>query len=782
MKKQILVIDDDFSVCRVVKTYLENAGFSVHIAEEGVKGLQLVKDVRPDLILLDVMMPGMDGYAVGSKLQEKSDFADIPIIFCTALSEERDKAKAFSCGAVDYIVKPFNKDDLLGTINKHLKPIPKRKGISREETPLKKLEASELFYRFQEYLAQADLTLKKVNDWSSLRSSNIYSSPILKDIPSSHIAQYIAKFLELSYIPYLDPEALVLDVLSPHFCRKNHLVLITDKSERKTFILSNPFDWELLKSLRFMEPSKGMGDYEIAITEPENIDMLFQEVSGVGSSLVNIIPTTETEETKGKERSTVVLTNNIIYKAVVQRASDIHIESKEGGISVRFRIDDDLQSAFFLKEATGRRLISRTKLLAAMDIAEKRRPQDGAFGITIGSKTLKLRIVSSPSPFGESLVIRLLEPEAKPRPLETLGMMPEQATTLRELANQSKGFILVVGPTGSGKTTTLYSLIGSLNLKVRSLLSVEDPIEYTILEANQQQVNEKIGLTFEKLLKYAMRQDPDVLFIGEIRDPVSASVSIEAASTGHLTLSTIHAANATASIFRLESLGIPREKMAEAFLAIGAQKLLKLLCPYCKKVQPITQEEVDILSKYTNDIPNEVAHKVGCPKCSYTGFYGREAVYEILKCDSEIRDMIRSGKSIHEIRRFARERDNYLMSEHALEKLRSLKFSVQQVFNSVLVEEEERLEQKEAAAQIPTAGKKVILVVEDDEDTRRVVSKLLENRGYEVKVAEDGADALLQIGKRDFDLIISDIMMPNLDGFKLLEIKNQKGLKHLLCS
>jgi type IV pilus assembly protein PilB len=246
-----------------------------------------------------------------------------------------------------------------------------------------------------------------------------------------------------------------------------------------------------------------------------------------------------------EKRPIVHISNSILYTAVTERASDIHIEPKEKETSVRYRIDGDLQDLYRMKKQTGAMVISRLKALAGLDIAERMRPQDGAVEIMADGRTFKLRLATTSTPNGESLVIRVLEPSAKPKKMSDLGMMDAQVAAMIDLAARRYGLILVVGPTGSGKTTTIYSFLAHVDTRTRSLISVEDPVEYRIPDANQQQVNEKAGVTFDALLKSSVRQDPDILYLGEIRDGFSARISVDFASTGHMTVSTLHTNNAT---------------------------------------------------------------------------------------------------------------------------------------------------------------------------------------------------------------------------------------------
>jgi CheY-like chemotaxis protein/energy-coupling factor transporter ATP-binding protein EcfA2 len=423
-------------------------------------------------------------------------------------------------------------------------------------------------------------------------------------------------------------------------------------------------------------------------------------------------------------------------------------------------------------------------VLANMDIAEKRMPLDGALSAIIDNKTYNIRLATTPTIHGESLIMRLLNAYSKPKDLKKLGMTEEQANTLIDLTERTQGLVLIVGPTGSGKTTTIYSFLNMIDYINRSIVSVEDPVEYRIPFVTQEQVSEKGKASFEALLKSVVRQDPDVLFLGEIRDNYSATTGMNFASTGHLSITTMHTSNATTAIFRLERLGINRGIMADSIIGIVAQKLLKKLCSHCKEIVSISEEEKKMLMPFTNEIPQKVARPVGCLKCNDTGYYGREGIFETLNFDADIIEMIRSDIPVSEIRSFAKKRGDYLTSDHAIEKVKKFISTPKDAYKYVLVEEVDFREPapriaapKTQPCEIKREGKKHVLVVEDDVDTRILINRLLENSGYITRLAEDGIDALLHMGKSEYDLILSDVNMPNLDGFKLLEMKNQKGIE-----
>ena len=788
----ILAVDDDQINLRLVEKMLSAKDYNVITSTSGEDALLTLKKTKPDLILLDVMMPEMDGYEVCSKLKENEKTSFIPVIFVTALGEEQDKAKAFAVGAADYLVKPIARDNLLEAVAKHLETKSKWNNF-KKEISLWDIAQPLDFTQFKGYLAnQIDLSSDKREELSQIRITEIYSAADRFDLSTRELVQYIVEFSGMKYLPTINAESIQLGKLPTPFCQKSHVVPIKDSSGRDVFVISNPFDWELLDLLKSSLKDQS---YELAIANPSTIaslfiaeslekDKLFPMVEPFEAEKPIIMPVAEMPESKIAKHPIITIANSILSSAVIERASDIHLEPKENHTVIRFRIDGDMKEMSSIKKRTGSMLISRLKILGGMDIAEKRKPQDGAFAAVIDNNTFNLRLATTSTVQGESLIIRLLNAYAKPKELMELGTTEEQSETLIHLINRNQGLILIVGPTGSGKTTTIYSLLHKIDYHTRSIISVEDPVEYRIPFINQEQVREKGKVTFENLLKSVVRQDPDVLFMGEIRDNYSATTAMNFASTGHLSITSLHTTNATTAIFRLERLEVDRGTMADSFIGIVAQRLLKRLCSYCKKIVQISDEERKLLAPYTDEIPQRVARPVGCPKCSRTGYHEREGIYEIICFDPEIVDMVRSNVPISEIRSFCRARGDFLISNHALEKTKEFIFSPRDVYEKVLVEEValHKLTPDVTAPKAQMDEKKKeekarILVAEDDIDMRTLVYRLLENMGYAVTLAEDGIDALLQLGKSEYDLIISDVNMPELDGFRLLEMKNQKGIK-----
>ncbi len=705
-KPLILVVDDDSNILKLTKSLLSGEGYDVMIAESGLKGLEILRDVTPDLILLDIMMPEMDGYDFCYKLQQKSETAFTPVVFVTALKEEKDRAKAFALGAVGYLIKPIKKDILLENVRYHLKTALRWKDFRGDAIKSDVSLTSSNFIQFKEFLSdKLNLSPEQQYKLDTMEHASLYSAAYGIGIDNTRMSVYIADYLKLPFLPKIKPEDVELGILPVTFCKSNLIVALKQKDRKCAFILSNPFNLEVIDILeKFYSQDKGL---KLVVTPPASIESILHTDQGEDDTVrsqdfsINTVEglaepvdpkTTAPSYNLGTEgQSTSGIANKLLFAAASERASDIHIELKKNDCIIRFRIDGDMRNMFILEKKIGFMLIGRFKAISGMDIAERRRPQDGTLEAVIDDKNYKLRLATASTPEGENIVIRMLQPYAKPKKLNELGMTDEQADTMMDVINRTHGLILVVGPTGSGKTTTIYSLLSHINCQVRNLVTIEDPVEYLMPFANQQQVNEKAGITFEALLKSVVRLDPDVIFLGEIRDQYSAKMAMDFASTGHLTLTTLHTTDTTTAVFRLERLGIGCGVMADAVLCVVAQRLVKKLCSCCKKVMEISSNERNMFMPFTDDIPARVAHPVGCAKCHNTGYFGREGLYEVLKFDPSIARMVRSGKSIVEIRKFFQKKGIYLISNHAIEKVKGLICAPEDVYQNVLAEDMELL-------------------------------------------------------------------------------------------
>ncbi len=335
--------------------------------------------------------------------------------------------------------------------------------------------------------------------------------------------------------------------------------------------------------------------------------------------------------------------NAIIFKASSQRASDVHLESFESKLKIRFRIDGVLYDIATEERSFQAAIISRIKVMAGLNIAEKRLPQDGRIGVKIAGRDVDIRVSTIPTQFGERVVLRLLDKTATVLDLETLGMSSETMAQMQDLIQRPNGIILVTGPTGSGKTTTLYSCLARINSQEINILTVEDPIEYQLEGIGQMQVNPKIQFTFASGLRAILRQDPDVVMVGEIRDHETAEIAIQASLTGHLVLSTLHTNDAPGAITRLIDMGTEPFLVSSSLLAVLAQRLVRRLCPHCKQPHTLLDEELKELGLSPSQVKNRGAFRPGttdCSFCSGTRYVGREGIYELLMLTDSVRSLI----------------------------------------------------------------------------------------------------------------------------------------------
>ena len=502
------------------------------------------------------------------------------------------------------------------------------------------------------------------------------------------------------------------------------------------------------------------------------------------------------------ERPITRLVDFILAEGITSRASDIHLETEENEVTIRYRIDGVLRQVMAFPRAIGVPVVSRIKIISGLDIADRLRPQDGRARVAVNQMPVDLRISTLPAAHGEKIVIRILDSRGMVLSLERMGLHPEELERINELLQSREGFILVTGPTGSGKTTTLYSALKSVQARGVNIITVEDPVEYRIAGIVQVQVHEKANLTFSSALRSILRQDPDVVLVGEIRDRETATIAIQASLTGHLVLSTLHTIDAASSITRLADIGVDAYKIAAALKGIIAQRLVRRLCIACR--EPATDEIPERLRQW---IPEGTLHyrPVGCPECATTGYRGRFAVVEILMVSRDVERRISAGEPSERIAEAAREMGmkslwdsgigHVLIGNTSLDEvLRVLDIPIDRragpeksatvakapprpvalpgVDALKLVREPtgqafeliESLVPPEAAAEaLPS-----VLLVEDEEPLRRVLRDVLQREGFTILEASNGARALAEIDRSAPDLVVLDLNLPDIDGYEVL--------------
>jgi len=401
------------------------------------------------------------------------------------------------------------------------------------------------------------------------------------------------------------------------------------------------------KSLSQSYASYGLASSADAVTQRSDLFALAED-----------IPETEDLLDSDDDAPVIRLINGLIQEAIRLRASDIHVEPHENRLSIRFRIDGTLREMLSLSTKLSGVLASRIKVMARLDIAKKRIPQDGRFSLNLGFQAIDVRVSTLPSRFGERVVLRLLNKEQALRSVHELGMTKAMTASFTKALASPNGIILVTGPTGAGKTTTLYAGLTMLNETSRNILTVEDPIEYALEGIGQTQVNSKIGMNFAAGLRAILRQDPDVVMVGEIRDPETAQIAVQASLTGHLVLSTVHTNSAISAITRLRDMGVERFLLASTVNTIVAQRLVRCLCEDCKAPYKPEMAELKMLGLKTAD---KFYKATGCDKCQNIGYIGRIGLYEMIIMDDHLREMIHDGSREQDMAAYAFKAKDTLM-------------------------------------------------------------------------------------------------------------------------
>jgi general secretion pathway protein E len=410
--------------------------------------------------------------------------------------------------------------------------------------------------------------------------------------------------------------------------------------------------------IQFNEVNEAEFERRLSKAYENNSNDAMQMVEGLGddmdlASLANSVPETEDLMEQEDDAPIIRLINALLTEAVKLNASDIHIETFEKRLVVRFRVDGVLREVVQPKRQLAPLLVSRIKVMAKLDIAEKRVPQDGRISIRVGGREIDVRVSTMPSNAGERVVLRLLDKQAGRLNLTHLGMNPHDLARMTDIINKPHGIILVTGPTGSGKTTTLYAALSQLNDHSRNILTVEDPIEYQLEGIGQTQVNTKVEMTFARGLRAMLRQDPDVVMVGEIRDKETAEIAVQASLTGHLVLSTLHTNTAIGAVTRLMDMGIESFLISSSLLGLLAQRLVRVLCKHCKTPYTPDDKECELFNFDKVNRP-QLFHANGCEHCNNLGYSGRTGIYELVVIDEEMRTLIHNNTGEQAMTRHAR--------------------------------------------------------------------------------------------------------------------------------
>jgi type II secretory ATPase GspE/PulE/Tfp pilus assembly ATPase PilB-like protein/CheY-like chemotaxis protein len=637
------------------------------------------------------------------------------------------------------------------------------------------------------------------------------------------ILESIAKRFRFPIADLAKADTKLVSTVPEQLARRFNVVPVRQTDSFLEVATANPFDIDAEKMLAFATGC----EVRMLLGSPskikEKLDELYRETeTAVSRLLEGISGDFEVEQIKeevdqaasaeqASQRPILRLVDMMIADGVSNRASDIHVEPIEGGVVVRYRIDGVLRQAMKIPRSAGVPLISRVKIMSGLDIADRLRPQDGRARVSVNGEPVDLRVSTLPASLGEKVVIRILNQKATNLALESLGLADDEQQAIRKLLGYKEGIILVTGPTGSGKTTTLYSSLRVVQGEGVNIVTVEDPVEYR-LGANivQVQVNEKAGLTFAAALRSILRQDPDVVLVGEIRDKETAQIALQASLTGHLVLSTLHTNDAPNAVTRLVDIGMEAYKIAPALRGVVAQRLMRRLCMACRIVsaEPIAER----LARY---FPTGVTlyQGVGCTECSMTGYRGRFSIVEVLTMNPELERRIAEGATAEKIAEAARANGMRSLWGSGLRHVLNGETSLEELMRVTDVPHEEapaaarpsdprgRISAPHAAPPPqPVAPATVqavsplelamdlleepeftdgaigqgrgrgasVLLVEDEDQLRRVMKDLLQREGYHVAEARDGIQALDEVDRFAPDVIILDLNLPGIDGYSVL--------------
>jgi general secretion pathway protein E len=511
-------------------------------------------------------------------------------------------------------------------------------------------------------------------------------------ISERDLAEALAKFLHLPLLALRDyPDAPLLDErFSRRFLKEMHVIPLEDRVQALAIAIVNPLDSYAIDAVRFAAGKPVL----CHVTYPADFDAAYERLYGAGkseldeisaSASVRITDTTADDAERLKdiasEAPVIRLVNLLITRAVEARASDIHIEPLDGDLRVRYRIDGVLQAAESPPQRLSQAVISRIKIMARLNIAERRLAQDGRIRLAIRGKDIDFRVSTAPTMHGESVVLRILDRGSSTFDFSSLGLDDDLIANFRNITGQPHGIVLVTGPTGSGKTTTLYTALLELNTAERKILTIEDPVEYQLHGVNQVQVKPQIGLTFANALRSFLRQDPDVMMVGEIRDLETAQIAVQAALTGHLILSTLHTNYAASAITRLLDMGVEDYLLTSTINGLAAQRLVRRLCLHCREPYAALPELIERLQLPVGAAaaPVTLYRARGCENCSGSGYRGRSAIFEVLPMSDAIRQAVLKRSEAGAIKAIAVAQGMRTMQTHGLTKALAGETSVEEV-------------------------------------------------------------------------------------------------------
>ena len=602
----------------------------------------------------------------------------------------------------------------------------------------------------------------------------------------------------------------IIELIPPELAQKHQVIPLRKKGNRLLVAMADPLDLLALEDLRFytqmpidravvplIDITSALEKYYPKFGLGEDLSLEF----GSGEEDIEVIEKKQEKQTSLRELQDlgglppiVKFVNSVISDAIKLNASDIHIEPQEKLLMIRYRIDGIMREIMRADKKINAAVASRIKIMSNLDIAVKRKPQDGKAQVKHGGKIFDLRVSSLPTSYGEKVTIRILDPATAQLNPEDLGFSDKDLKSLMRAINMPQGIILVTGPTGSGKSSTLYACLNKLNSPEVNIITVEDPVEYDMAGINQVQINPAAGITFAKGLRSILRQDPDIVMVGEIRDQETAVTAFQAAQTGHLVFSTLHTNDAPSAVVRLMDLGIDPFLVSSSLIAVLGQRLVRKICKFCKAPDNLSSEQLEEIRAYIGNRKNVAFWKgKGCEACQHTGYSGRLGLFEMLILTPKIRDIISNRLSSEQLKKAALSEGYHAMSYDGVQKALEGITTIEEVFRVAppeitgespgphadasphedVIPKDEDIVKGESlpGTEAPTK----ILVVDDNLVVLKLLRHLLESQDYLVITAQNGVEALKLASTEDPDMVVTDYVMPEMDGVAL--IKKLKGRK-----
>jgi type II secretory ATPase GspE/PulE/Tfp pilus assembly ATPase PilB-like protein/FixJ family two-component response regulator len=697
----LLFVDDEENVLSALKRIFLEENYNILTSTSAAKALEIMENQPVQLVISDHRMPGMTGAEMLKCIKDK--WPETIRIMLTGYADVNSIMGAVKDGAVyKFITKPWNDEDLRLTVslalqqyvlireNRQLKEVAKHQqatitkyaGLFDESRGM----LADILVREGAVSKELVVSARKQREPAEFLGDTFVRLGIL---PENALVRVLQKNLGIDFIDLREAEITpaVVSIIPMDICQRHHIVPVRLEAGQLILAMADPSDLMLCDNITRVT------DFKVVpyIAVSSEITAALERVSGQNSfetgmeDGLDIEPMDEidiviedeeieasVEELIGSSKVPPIIriVNSIISEAIRYRASDIHIEPKTKYTVIRFRIDGMLHSKIKIPADLHPAVISRLKILSKMDISERRRSQDGRITVKAGTRIVDMRVSSLPTMNGEKIVMRILDKSAAIKSLDDLGVLPDDLKKINIMSKKPQGVVIATGPTGSGKTTMLYSLLSSMMSSSRNFETIEEPVEYFLEEANQVSIQEKIGLTFAQVLRSTLRQDPDVILVGEIRDHETADVAFKAALTGHMVLSTLHTNSAIGSITRLIDMGIKPYIIASALEGIVAQRLVRKVCKNCATLVPPDKDLLELLRVPAGFFTGGVYVGSGCEMCNKSGYHGRIGVYEVFIMNEDFKQIIGNDYKESEVLDLARSSGMRTLLEDALEKVR----------------------------------------------------------------------------------------------------------------